>query len=157
MSVSDTLSHAILNERSNPYLKKVLVSQFLPDSIKIHTGNEFYKYSPWTYFQSGMIDLENYYNKRCLITPKKNELYFRGTSLEDRVIINFIDKNIITPFNPISENQYFDDLINHKIALSVDGRAEFCYRDVECFAIGVPIIRFEYKSKFGYWMNNLEI
>jgi hypothetical protein len=47
---------------------------------------------------------------------------------------------------------YFYDMINHKIALSVDGRGEFCYRDIECFAAGVPIIRFEYESVF---YNNL--
>ena len=49
----------------------------------------------------------------------------------------------------ISPSNYFDDLISHKIALSVYGRGEFCYRDVECFGVGIPIIRFEYLSSFN--------
>jgi len=148
MSVSDDLSHATLNEKSNPFLKKVLISQFLPKKILDHVGEHMYKYSPWTYFQASMDDLSIYYNKRQEKEFLNNTLYFKGTSLEDRKILSFIDKNIITDFNVITPSNYFDDLISHKIALSVDGRGEFCYRDVECFGIGVPIIRYEYVSKF---------
>jgi FkbM family methyltransferase len=148
MSVSDDITHAILNEQSNPYLKKVLVSQFLPKKIHDYTKQNMFKYSPWTYFQALVIDLEPYYIKRKSISPNETKLYFRGTSLEDRSILRFFNKEIITDFNPIIPDSYFNDLINHKIALSVDGRGEFCYRDIECFGVGVPIIRFEYNSKF---------
>jgi hypothetical protein len=148
MSVSDTLSHAILNEKSNPFLKKVLVSQFLTNTIFEHTGKFMYKYSPWTYFPSSVIDLDRYYYKRLLIPPTENKIYFKGTSLEDRLFLNHIDKNLITDFTPIVPELYFEDIIKHKIALSIDGRAEFCYRDIECFGIGIPIIRFEFESKF---------
>jgi hypothetical protein len=146
LSVSDDLSHCILNEQSNPYLKKVLVSQFIPTKMSSHIGKNLYKYSPWIYFQAIVIDLEPFYQKRTRELPTEDKLYFKGTSLDDRLILNHINKDIITTFNPISYNLYFDEIIKHKIALSVDGRGEFCYRDIECFAIGVPIIRFEYDS-----------
>jgi len=149
LSVSDDLTHAILNERHNPFLKKVLISQFLPKKVLDHVGEYMFKYNPWTYFQASMDDLTTYYNKRKEITNFKDTLYFKGTSLEDRKILNYINKEIITDFKVISPTIYFDDLISHKIALSVDGRGEFCYRDVECFGVGVPIIRFEYLSTFN--------
>jgi len=76
-------------------------------------------------------------------------LFFKGTSLEDRSILFHIDKNIITDFHPIPPEYYFEEIIKHKIALSIDGRGEFCYRDIECFAIGVPTLRFEFVSKFN--------
>ena len=49
-----------------------------------------YKYSPWTYFQSSVIDLEPYYTKRKSLIPNETKMYFRGTSLEDRGILHFI-------------------------------------------------------------------
>lgn len=148
MSVADDLNHCILNEQSNPFLKKVLVSQFDPEKILNHTRENFFKYSPWTYFQSQIIDLENYYNKRKDIKELDKKIFFKGTSLEDRSILKHIDQELITDFRPEPPDSYFNQIINHKIALSVDGRGEFCYRDVECFGVGVPIIRYEYVSKF---------
>jgi hypothetical protein len=148
MSVSDDLTHAILNEKENPYLKKVLVSQFLTEKISENAGKFMFKYSPWTYFQSSVIDLDRFYYKRLLIKPTENKIYFKGTSLEDREFLKHIDSDLITNFTPIVPEQYFNDIIKHKLALSIDGRGEFCYRDIECFGIGVPILRFEYNSRF---------
>lgn len=148
MSVSDDLTHAMINEKHNPYLKKVLVSQFLGEKILEHTGIYMYKYSPWTYFTSSVMDIEHYYQKRLSNEPTENKLYFRGTSLEDRAILNYINRDNITEFVPLKQDIYYDDIIRHKVALSVDGRGEFCYRDIECFGLGVPIIRYEYISKF---------
>lgn len=146
MSVSDNITSGAINERHNPKFKKVLISQYLPSEVKSHVGEYIHKYRPWTYFQAKRFDLEPYYQRRLIETPTDDRLFFRGTSLDDRPILNYIDKNIITPFFPIPMDRYFNDIINHKIALSVDGRGEFCYRDIECFAVGVPILRFDYVS-----------
>jgi hypothetical protein len=35
------------------------------------------------------------------------------------------------------------------VALSIGGVGEFCYRDVEYMALGVPFIRFEYKNQMN--------
>lgn len=150
MSVADELSHATMNERFNPYLKKVLLSQFLPKKVQSHIGmKNLHKYSPWQYFQAQVFDLEPFYQKRLTLKPSLDKLFFRGTSLEDRKILyNISDEILEKVFNPLPTDMYFNQIINHKIALSVDGRGEFCYRDIECFAVGVPIIRFEYESVF---------
>lgn len=148
MSIADDLTHAIINEQNNPYLKKILISQFLPKKIIQHIDSKnLHKYSPWIYFQSQIFDLEYFYEKNKIQKDKNDLLFFKGTSLEDRRIIYEIDDRIIKKdFYPIPQEQYFNELIKHKIALSIDGRGEFCYRDIECFTIGIPIIRFEYES-----------
>lgn len=149
MTVADDITHATVNEKENPLLKKTLISQFSPRKMNHYINDNCKdKLSPWTYFQSIVFDLESYRLKRKNEKPTRKELYFRGTSLEDRKIIHHIDKNIITDFNPIPPDGYFTELIQHKIGLSVDGRGEFCYRDIEYMALGVPILRFEYESKF---------
>lgn len=147
MSVADNITAGAINEKANPKFKKVLIAQYLLPNIELHVGEYINKYHPWTYFQAVKFDLEPYYQKRLIEEPIDDRLYFKGTSLDDRTILNYFDKSIITPYNPISMNMYFNDIIKHKIALSVDGLGEFCYRDIECFAIGVPILRFEYISK----------
>jgi hypothetical protein len=150
MSVSDDITHACVNERHNPLMKKTLIAQYCPKRLLNHLDELCEdKILPWTYFQSSIMDLEPFYKKRLENIPENNSLYFKGTSLEDRSILFHIDKNIITEFNPIPPESYFDEIIKHKIALSIDGRGEFCYRDIECFAIGVPILRFEFLSKFN--------
>jgi hypothetical protein len=150
LSVADEISGAAINEQSNPFLKKVLIAQYNIKNILTHIKDiNYHKYSPWTYFQAQVLDLEQYYNKRCEVKPTKEKLFFRGTSLEDRKFLFEIDENILPrSFNPINPDNYFNELISHKMALSVDGRGEFCYRDIECFAVGVPIIRFEFESIF---------
>jgi UDP-glucose 4-epimerase len=147
MSVSDTITAGVINENANPKFKKALVAQYLPTDINLHVGKYAYKYSPWTYFITKKWDVDQLYQKRLLNPPIDNRLYFKGTSLDDRTILNYFDKNIITNFYPISADKYFDQIIKHKIALSVDGIGELCYRDIECFAIGIPIIRFEYVTQ----------
>lgn len=151
MSVSDSLTHAILNEKSNPLLKKVLISQFNRQEIMSHVGDTFIeKYSPWIYFPSSTNNLENYYEKRKTIDNFIDKMYFRGTSISDRPIITHIDKNYITDYHPIGDqSEYFDDLINYKIGLSVAGRGELCYRDIEYMALGIPFLRFEYISELN--------
>lgn len=146
LSVSDTLTHASLNERANPFCKTVLFSQFHPKYIEAHTKEYFYKYRPWVYFQCLHQDLDVWYFKRKYVKNKSNTLYFKGTSHQDRTFLFHLDSNYVSNFNPIDSSSYFNELIHHKLALSLDGRGEFCYRDIECFACGVPIIRFEYES-----------
>ena len=161
ISVSDIETSAMLNEASNPFCKNILVSQFNPKRLFMwkneiphkdiagkEVRNYFFKFKPWCYFQSSLINLDPFYYKRKYIKNKKEELFFRGSALNERVFLTFLDKKYVTEFSDVNEKDYFEEIINHKIALSIDGKGEFCYRDIECFALGVPIIRFEYESSF---------
>lgn len=149
LSISDDLTHAILNEKANPFCKSILVSQFKPLEIKNNSNEYFYKFKPWIYFQALFDNLDMYYLKRKYVSNKSNTLFFKGTSLPDRSFLFHLDKNYVSEFNPTSPDNYFNELINHKLAISIDGRGEFCYRDIECFGCGVPIIRYEYESVFN--------
>lgn len=143
LSISDVLSPASMNFLNNPLLKKVLISQYNPKLLQT-----YHKISPWVYFPYKINNLNYYYLKRQKLSALINKMYFKGTSLNDRTILSFINDQYITDYEPIDYNLYFNDIINYKIGLSVDGVGEFCYRDIECFALGVPIIRYEYISQF---------
>ena len=64
-----------------------------------------------------------------------------------QIIYKINDDILNKTFTPYPPHVYFNELINHKIALSVDGRGEFCYRDIEYMAMGVPFIRFKFNSE----------
>ena len=147
LSVADDLGSGVLTEQSNPKLKKVLISQFIEDKVKHHVGNNYEKYSPWIYFPMNLTDLEQYYKKRLDKTEFIDKLCFRGIA-SDRPILNHFDSEILDGPNYIGDSEeYFDDLINYSIGLSVAGVGELCYRDIEYMALGIPLIRFEYQTK----------
>ena len=128
LSVSDDLTHAILNEKDNSHLKKVLISQFREDKLNPYLNDENKeKYSPWIYFPCTIDDLTVFNKKRNEIPEYIDKMYFRGTSISDRPIVT----------------------LKYKIGLSVAGRGELCYRDIEYMALEVPFIRFEYITKLN--------
>jgi hypothetical protein len=148
MTVSDDLGYAPLVEKENPFFKKCLISQFIPHKIESHTKENFYKYSPWTYFQCTMTNLEDYREKRKNIDNKIDKLYFRGDE-RGRKILNHINHEILDkPARGTSES-YFEEVINYSVGLSVGGVGEICYRDIEYMALGIPFIRFEYQTQIS--------
>jgi hypothetical protein len=72
-------------------------------------------------------------------------MVFRGTSLDDRTILSHLSENVFDGPTPVGgPEKYFDDVINYKVGLSVAGRGELCYRDIEYMAVGLPMLRLEY-------------
>jgi hypothetical protein len=53
--------------------------------------------------------------------------------------IKIIDKN--TNNNNLSYVYYLQELSQYRCDVSLPGRTEVCNRDIECFAVGVPVIR----------------
>ena len=151
MSVNDVLHNNLLMEKSNPRFKGAFFSQFIRKHFASNAGEDFmYKYHPWIYFPYNTTNLEKFYYKRKMCKNSlKDKMFFKGL-IENRPILNFFNKNLLEfDKNTLSSEDYFDDLIEYKIALSIGGRGEKCYRDIECMAIGVPILRFEYLSEFS--------
>ena len=145
LSVAEQISSGILREQNNPHLKKVLYSQYIPDQIVHHCKQNSNKYKPWIFFQQNIIDLEKYYYKRSQQTQRIEKLFFRGGTVY-RPIVNHIDKNILSETQIKKNNDYFEELSEYEICLSIGGVAngDLCYRDVECMAIGIPILRFDF-------------
>jgi hypothetical protein len=150
LSVSDVLTGAVLNHQSNPLCKKILFSQFDIDLIRRHLRDpeNIKKYFPWIYFTSNLYDVDSLYEYRKSLNNFIDKFCFWGTSLEDRPILTRFDKNYFDGGRPIGDFYgYSKKLLNYKAALSISGRGEFCYRDIENFAMGIPIIRFEFKNQ----------
>jgi hypothetical protein len=151
LSVSDNLTGTILNHQSNPLCKKILVAQYNEKTIKNHLRGDFFeKFEPWIYFPSNEFDLDGKFQKRKEIETYIDKFCFWGTSMEDRKILSHFNPEIFDGGLPIGNfDSYSDTLIQYKMALSIAGRAEFCYRDIENFGMGIPIIRFEYENKMS--------
>ena len=149
LSVSDDLTPAILNMQSNPLLKKVLVSQFYQKKLYSHIKEEnLPKYSPWIYFPSNYHDLELYRNQRLQEKDLIDKMYFSGSNLEIRKILNYFNPDNFDGGRSIGGfDRYASKLIKYKVGFSTAGRGEFCYRDIEYMAMGIPFIRFKYESR----------
>ena len=149
LSVSDDLTPTSLNLQSYDNTKKIFISQFIRDKVYHHVAKEHqHKYFPWIYFPSNEYDLESFYQKRQEITNKDNRMYFRGETFS-RTILNHFTPDVFYGGNSIGGfDTYVNELIKFKLGLSVAGRGEMCYRDIEYMALGVPFIRFEYTTEF---------
>jgi hypothetical protein len=147
-SIADDLTSTSLNLQDNENVKKIFVSQYIQDKIDHHVKPQnIDKYSPWIYFPSNEYDLEFFYNKRKSFDVLIDKLYFRGDT-RSRPILDYFNSDMLYGGGPIGGfESYANELINYSVALSVAGRGELCYRDVECMGMGIPFIRFEYLSQ----------
>jgi hypothetical protein len=94
------------------------------------------------------IDFEEFSKTRVLFDDKpNNELSFRGflygirKSLSTLNEINMTQEKL-TPF------EYYNELTNNKICLSLNGAAEICHRDIEILSAGSVLLRPELTQKF---------
>jgi hypothetical protein len=150
LSVADDLTPALLNLQNYENVSQIFISQFIRKKIIHHINpkNEF-KYQPWVYFPSNEYDLEFFYQIRKKIVNKINKLYFRGET-ESRQILKYFDHSCFHGGASIGGfESYVKELINYEIGLSIAGRGEMCYRDVEYMALGIPLLRFEYTTEFN--------
>lgn len=136
----------------------VLTAHYEPDRIHAHSiGKPFDNsniWKPWIFrplFWED-ISINPYKNIRQDVVPI-NKLYFRGFEVSTRkkvlrelVKIKDPNNHNIISCKPLSYEykKYAYDLINHKIALSLPGAGDMCNRDIECFGLGVPMLRPEF-------------
>lgn len=113
--------------------------------IDIESVYEPFYYGP--YFDCCYDEMSNLYQIRNNF-EKIHKLFFRGwmwdfrknmTDGLNQEDILIIDKNID------NENfeyvEYLNEISKYKACLSLPGGNEVCNRDIECFAVGVPVIR----------------
>jgi hypothetical protein len=147
--VADDLTSATLNLQSYDNVKKVFISQFIREKVHHHVFPQNRdKYFPWIYFPSNEYDLDYYYNLRKTMDISNDKFYFRGDT-STRPILNYFSSDVFYGGGPIGGfESYANEMLNFEVAFSVAGRGEICYRDVECMAMGIPFIRFEFTSEF---------
>jgi len=145
LSNCDQLSSAILTEKDNTFLKKVLFSQYVPDQIVHHVGKNFYKYHPWIYFSYKSFDREEFITKRKTINTLIPKMFFGG-SVQSRPILEYIDNSIVEKSYMKEHHNYLEEVVRYKVGLSIGGASvgDLCYRDIEYMALGIPFIKFNY-------------
>jgi hypothetical protein len=147
LSVCDLLSSCSVEIQKNKRLEKVLLCQYNFKEIEQNILPEYSnKFVPWIYFPYISNDLEYYRSKRNK-EALKDELFFRTSSSWYRPLLSCIDTNILKNIEHIGGfDLYCNDAITHKIGLSLGGKGDLCYRDIEYLGLGIPFIRFKYNS-----------
>lgn len=116
---------------------------YLPEDISNRYHSFFYGPYNTNYENIEQKIYNNYNIETCL-----PQLYFRGymwdfrkqmTNEINQNDILIIDKNLNN--NNLEYAEYLQDLTKYRAALSLPGGTEICNRDIECFSIGVPVIR----------------
>jgi hypothetical protein len=133
------------------YLEYFNFKQISKNNLDIELPNNFEKiYQPFfygPYFDCCYNEIENIYDSRKTIELKDN-LIFRGWMWDFRKkMVENLNQSDILVFDKNQNNQsldYYDyllELSKNKAALSLPGGTEICNRDIECFGIGVPVVR----------------
>jgi hypothetical protein len=160
LSMCDLYTEANLelfnNHEYQQYISTILLAQFNRKSIQHHTNNINYAniYKPWIYFPSNNYNLEKFYKKR---QKQKGELinkfYFRGSGTEygrHRPLINMFDTKLFHGGASIGNfDAYAKEAINYSVGFSCAGVGQFCYRDIEYMAMGIPMLRFTYTNEMN--------
>jgi hypothetical protein len=148
-SVADMVSRDIIDLQSNPNVTDIYISQFNRALINNLVDEKYrYKYKPWVYFKANDYNLDDFYLERKKLNFFFDKLYFRG-DLRNRNLIKKFNTDYFYGGESINGpfERYVDEMIKFSVGLSVSGIGEFCYRDVEYMAIGIPFLRFEYLSE----------
>jgi hypothetical protein len=122
---------------------------------------------PETNWMFGDLNYENIKNFREEnYKSLKTELLWRGSTYENhpnikyrnvRNILNILEEKhsneiIINKF-PIEFNSYINEAVQHRIVFGLGGGGgvncgDICFRDIEMFGIGVPVLRPTYQIEF---------
>ena len=99
------------------------------------------------YFDCCYEEINNIYRQN-LNKEKINKLYFRGWMWDFRKeMVSKINQEDILIIDKNKNNQtlnyleFLEDSSKYSAVLSLPGGNEMCNRDIECFGIGVPVIR----------------
>ena len=116
--------------------------------------------APWFFGSIDEWDIEKYRSIRdqTPIDERNKELFWKGSGVGSyRKVIEILNKKGIIDTQTLAFDNYMTMLSKQKIALAYymdldrydnpyDYPGEFCYRDMEYCALGVPFIRIEYKD-----------
>lgn len=112
-----------------------------PSNIK-----DIYKTFFYGPYEIDSLELMEHLYKTTDISTTKPELCFRGCMWDFRkqMISNIKDPSILVldrSNHNLNYQEYLQDLAAYRCALSLPGGTEVCNRDIECFGVGIPIIR----------------
>lgn len=118
-----------------------------------------HKIKPWIFLPFQEFDVSHYREKKNSIQNFNSKIFWMGSGIHVyRKMIKLIDEmGYMQSTDPVAHEHYLDRIINSKIGLSYyldldkyttpfDHPGEFCYRDIEYIALGLPFIRVEFKD-----------
>lgn len=114
---------------------------------------------PWIFPIFNEFDVDHYRNLRDT-SELTDGLFFKGSGIDEnsyRKAIYHLSRENLIDAESLPMNQYLFQMAKSKVALSYyqdldkyntpfDYPGEFCYRDMEYMAVGVPFIRIEYRD-----------
>lgn len=154
LSLSDYQSpiHRMFVERNNEK-DQIFYSQ-MSGSSYVNNRNKNYKFKINNFIylpKTLLIDYDEYYDMRNKEIEYIDKFIFRGNVIgRGRYTIPMFENHkYFTGYKGIKLEDYYKELTKHKISLSVPGTGELCYRDIECMAIGIPILRYEFLTELN--------
>lgn len=154
LSFADILpqSFKFLFERNN---KNDVLAWSSYQKFKSSFLNYDFKIKLPSYIQrNAFYDLDAFYDYKLDNFWELDKFTFRGNygSLPRNVIQSLKTKKYEMHFSyphQMSAEEYLKDMLLHKVGLSISGASEFCFRDIEYMGVGLPMLRFEYISKWN--------
>lgn len=109
--------------------------------------NKYYSFFYGPYEAGSLEIMESLFRSRHIDNTIPS-LYFRGYMWDFRKLMveNIKDSSILiidkNNYNELLDyNTYLKDLSQYRAAISLPGGTEVCNRDIECFGVGIPVIR----------------
>jgi hypothetical protein len=106
------------------------------------------KFQPFTYLPYNMSYDTLSINALKMTEKTKNDLVFRGYLYAERYSLAQVGLLDVNDKKIFPETDYFQDLTNNKICLSLNGAGQICNRDMEILGARSVLLREELTSKF---------
>lgn len=142
-----------------PEVSKIYMCHFNQNYIYKHLikekkVNRLSLYEPLFFPMSDDLDFEKYYKDRKSVEKYIDKIHFRGTGIGShrQTIKEFLKFEEFAGGYPMDYRQFYPELIKYKMAMAfyvdfnLNWYGEFCYRDTEFMALGIPYIRLEYRN-----------
>ena len=164
LSFTEYFTHYVSHFAKSDSCSKVLLTHFnwtnryewftREQSIK-----DIDKVRPWIFLSFKEFDYDHYRKLREEKTKFDDKLFYLGSGIDSyrKCVKEVEDKGYLQKTGGYSFETYLDKMISSKVGLShyldldkyttpFDHPGEFCYRDIEYMAVGLPFIRIEYKD-----------
>lgn len=162
LSFTEYFNSYVVHYLKSDLCQKVCLTHFSYHNIYHWLKRDFLthrmqKVSPWFFGRFEDFDVE-YYRKLREETAEFNKtLFYKGSGQGYREVVNILHEEGFVDRSPIPFNAYLEEAAKSKLALSYytdldkyytafHHPGEFCYRDIEYAAMGIPFIRIEYKD-----------
>jgi len=116
-------------------------TQYLVEIITSSGSKPEMNFTPYSYLTYSTVFDKLSENSKKMDEKEKNELEFRGFLYNERLSLSKIGEIKITDNKIFPNENYFKDLTNNKICLSLNGAGEICNRDIEILSARSALLR----------------